>query len=102
MSCAFLSSANLAAVVANFLEVNALLRIERLPAKILRLLPQDDLTISVRSFFLKLGGLVLAQHAPALMRALEGFGDGEESAGLFFDRILLTVKFGFGLHIVKR
>ena len=86
MSCAFLSSANLAAYLANCLEVNALLRIERLP----------------RLLFLQLGGLVLAQHAPAFMRALEGFGDGEESAGLFFDGIVIAVKFGFGLHIVKR
>ena len=85
MSCAFLSSANLAVFWANCLEVNALLRIEQSPLL----------------FLLELSGLVFAQHAPAFMRTFEGFGNGEESAGFFFDGILFGLKFTLGLHIVK-
>ena len=85
MSCAFLSSANLAICLANCLEVDALVRIERL----------------LLLLFLELGRLIFAQYAPAFMRALEGFGNGEESAGFFFNGILFGFKFTLGFHIVK-
>ena len=85
MSCAFLSFANPTAFLANCLEVKALLGIE----------------LCSRLLFLEFGGLVFAQYAPALMRALGGLGNGEESAAFFSDLVLVGLELALGFHIVE-